>query len=55
MKKILFIFFLITITYKTKSEIVFVFEHFRHGARSSVFIDKHNTDIYDINGLGMVN
>ena len=52
MKKILFIFFLITITYKTKSEIVFVFEHFRHGARSSVFIDKHNTDIYDIKWIG---
>jgi hypothetical protein len=35
-----------------KSEIVFVFEHFRHGARSSVFIDKYNIDIYDIKWIG---
>ena len=38
--------------YTTNEEIVFVFEHFRHGARSSVFIDKENTDMYDIKWIG---
>ena len=54
MKKFIFLFYLILITLiaKAKSEIVFVFEHFRHGARSSVYIDKHNTDIYDIKWIG---
>ena len=54
MKNFLFIIYLILIIIlcQTKSEIVFVFEHFRHGARSSVFIDKHNTDIYDIKWIG---
>ena len=54
MMKYSFIFYLILIPliHQTKSEIVFVFEHFRHGARSSVFIDKHNTDIYDIKWIG---
>ena len=54
MRKFSFIFYLILIPliHQTKSEIVFVFEHFRHGARSSVFIDKHNTDIYDIKWIG---
>ena len=54
MKNFNYIFNLLLITFITKcsSEIVFVFEHFRHGARSSVFIDKHNTDIYDIKWIG---
>ena len=43
---------LITLITKCNTEIIFVFEHFRHGARSSVFIDKHNTDIYDIKWIG---
>ena len=54
MKNFNFIFNLLLITLITKcnTEIIFVFEHFRHGARSSVFIDKHNTDIYDIKWIG---
>ena len=50
MKKFSFLFYiiLIIILCKVKSEVVFVFEHFRHGARSPVFIDKHNKDIYNI-------
>ena len=43
---------IITELYITNEEIVFVFEHFRHGARSSVFIDKENTDMYDIKWIG---
>ena len=54
MKNFNFIFNLLLMTLITKcnTEIIFVFEHFRHGARSSVFIDKHNTDIYDIKWIG---
>ena len=55
MKKCFLIFYLIIIITSinlVKSEIVFVFEHFRHGARSSVFIDKYNIDIYDIKWIG---
>ena len=50
--KIIFHLLLISLLTKCRAEIVFVFEHFRHGARSSVFIDKHNTDIYDIKWIG---
>ena len=54
MKINFFIFYLILISFisQIRSEIILVFEHFRHGARSSVFIDKHNTDIYDIKWIG---
>ena len=54
MEKYFFIFYLFLITnlYYVKSEIIFVFEHFRHGARSSVFIDQHNIDLYDIKWIG---
>jgi len=54
MKKffIFIIFFLITNFYPTNEEIVFVFEHFRHGARSSVFVNKQYTDVYDIKWIG---
>ena len=37
---------------KSHSEIVFVFEQFRHGARASVFIGKHNKDYYKVNWIG---
>ena len=54
MKKILFLFIFILITnlVPTNEEIVFVFEHFRHGARSSVFVNKNYTDKYDIKWIG---
>ena len=54
MKLILsFIFFLLfTNFYITKEEIEFVFEHFRHGARSSVFVNKQYMDMYDIKWIG---
>ena len=55
-KKLLNVFLIsliiISFIYESKCEIVFVFEHFRHGARSSVYIDKHNIDIYDIKWIG---
>ena len=48
-----FIFFLIITNFKqTKEEIEFVFEHFRHGARSSVFVNKEYMDMYDIKWIG---
>ena len=49
-----FSFFLILIIniHLIKPEIVFVFEHFRHGARSSVFIDEENKDRYEIPWIG---
>ena len=52
MKINLITFILISLIYISNSEILFVFEHFRHGARSSVFIDKNNIDIYDIKWVG---
>ena len=54
MKKFLFfiIFFLITNFYPTNEEIVFVFEHFRHGASSSKYVNKNYTDLYDIKWIG---
>ena len=54
MKIILLFIFLILITnfYPTKEEIEFVFEHFRHGARSSAFVNNKYIDIYDIKWIG---
>ena len=54
MKEYLLFILLILINnfYTTNEEIVFVFEHFRHGARSSVFINKQNIDMYDIKWIG---
>ena len=52
-KILFFIFFLIITNFcPTNEEIVFVFEHFRHGARSSVFVNKHYKDLYDIKWIG---
>lgn len=36
----------------TRSEIVFVFEQFRHGARASVFIGRHNKDKFKVSWIG---
>ena len=47
-----FIFVFLINLYFSKTEILFVFEHFRHGARSSVFIDKKHMDKYDIPWIG---
>ena len=47
-----FILIIITNIQISNEEIIFVFEHIRHGARSSVFIDKQYTDIYDIKWIG---
>jgi len=54
MRDFLFFIYLILITkfYTTNEEIVFVFEHFRHGARSSVYINKYNKDMYNIKWIG---
>ena len=49
---IFIIFIIITNFPPTKEEIEFVFEHFRHGARSSVFVDKEYMDMYDIKWIG---
>ena len=54
MKYFLIFIYLILLTkiYITNEEIVFVFEHFRHGARSSVYINKYNKDLYNIEWIG---
>ena len=54
MKLYLLYIYLILLTkfYTSNEEIVFVFEHFRHGARSSVYINKYNKDIYNIKWIG---
>ena len=49
---IFIIFIIITNFPPTKEETEFVFEHFRHGARSSVFVDKEYMDMYDIKWIG---
>ena len=54
MRYFLIFIFLILITkfHTTNEEIVFVFEHFRHGASSSIYIDKYNKDMYNIKWIG---
>ena len=44
--------FFLSFLHISKSEIVFVFEQFRHGARASVFIGRHNKDYYKVNWIG---